>query len=556
MLHDLQTHSLPREGRELARLGRRMGIMAPLAEAAREFRARHARLTGAVHRAFREFFAAPPRRRAAPARVPGLIALRATGFADPERARQNLRLLLEGRPLVPYPAATGAAMARLVPAVLDAVWQSPDPDEALNQFERFVAAMGPRTGYLELLATNRDVLTNLIQLCARGEVLAQLLVSQPELLTSLAASRTLSAVKREPAFRAALAPALAPARPAAEVRDRLRRTKQAEELGIVWRYLLGVTSLEQYSREITALAEAALAVGWLRAKMEQGERSPIPPVPAVIIGMGKLGGRELTTGSDLDLFVVYGGESDRAHEFYAGAVERLSSLLGDITAAGVVFPVDLRLRPGSKGSGFASSVDALSRYYQEYGDLWERQSLTRARICGGDSPALARRVRAELRQLVYGAPLPRTGLKEILDVRRRMEVELGRETPGRYHVKYGRGGLTDVEFLVQALQLLHGATHPGIRRANTLAALAALARHGLLEPALARALAGHYRMLRGVSVALRLFGARPTDTLDVAGPLPARVARSLDYASRDAFLTDYRRRTEAIRQAFERTLRA
>ncbi len=556
ILHEFQTHSLPRGTGDLGLLARRVGIMAPPAQAAREFRARHARVTRSVHRAFREFFAAAPARRSLPARVPGLTALRATGFADPERARQNLRLILEGRPLVPYPGLTRAAFMRLLPVLLDAVWQSPDPDEALNQFERFVAAAGPRTGYIDLLATDRDVLTNLIRLCARGEVLAQLLVSQPEVLTSLASSETLAVVKREAAFRAALGSALAPALGAGEVRDRLRRTKQVEELAIVWRYLLGVTSLEQYSREMTALAEAALAVGWLRAKTEQSERRPIPSAPAVIVGMGKLGGRELTTNSDLDVFVVYGSADDAAHEFYTGAVERLSSLLGDITAAGVVFPIDLRLRPGSKGSGFASSVDALGRYYHDYGDLWERQALTRARICGGDSAALARRVRAEVRQLVYGAPLPRTGVKEIIDVRRRMEVELGKETPGRVHVKYGRGGLTDVEFLVQSLQLIHGAHQPGIRRSNTLAALAALARHRLLDPILAGELAAHYRMLRGVSLALRLFNARPTDTLDVAGPMPARIAKSLDYATRDAFLTDYRHRTQAVRQSFERVLRA
>src|SRR3990172_11661279 len=118
--------------------------------------------------------------------------------------------------------------------------------------------------------------------------------------------------------------------------------------------------------------------------------------------MGKLGGRELITGSDLDLFVVFGadGETDGADRldaawFYSQAVERLAGTLGDITAAGVAFPVDLRLRPGSKGSGFASSVAALERYYVEHGDLWERQTLTRARMVLGDR-ALARRGRAGL----------------------------------------------------------------------------------------------------------------------------------------------------------------
>jgi glutamate-ammonia-ligase adenylyltransferase len=276
-----------------------------------------------------------------------------------------------------------------------------------------------------------------------------------------------------------------------------------------------------------------------------------------MVGLGKLGGRELTTGSDLDLFVIYGedeAETDGAervdaHTFYSGAVERLASDLGDITAAGVAFALDLRLRPGSKGSGFAASVDALRRYYVEHGDLWERQSLTRARLVLGDR-VLGRRVRAVLRELVYGAPLPEASLKEIGKVRTRMEVELGKETRGRYHVKLGRGGLVDVEFLAQALQLVHGATHPDARRASTAAALAALARVGALRGETAAALAGHYRFLRRVSTALRLLGARPTDTLELAGPMPARVGTALGFPSRDAFLAAYRERTTAVRAAY------
>src|SRR5207237_9732579 len=108
---------------------------------------------------------------------------------------------------------------------------------------------------------------------------------------------------------------------------------------------------------------------------------------------------------------------------------RLASALGDSTAAGIAFAVDLRLRPGSKGSGFAAGVDALERYYEEHGDLWERQSLTRARLLLGDR-ALARRVRATLRRLVYGAPLPAGAPQASRDVRRPMEGELGQEPRG------------------------------------------------------------------------------------------------------------------------------
>jgi [glutamine synthetase] adenylyltransferase / [glutamine synthetase]-adenylyl-L-tyrosine phosphorylase len=551
ILHEFQTHSWPAGGRELERLARRLGIRAEPGRAAREFRRRHGRVTGAVRRAFTEFFASGGRPATPRVRVPSLTALRATGFADPERARRNLGLVLEGRPLVPYPAATRVSLARLLPVLMDALWKSPDPDEALHQFERFVAASGPRTGYLGLLAEYPEVVLNLVRLCARGELLADLLVPQPELLTSLARSETLAAPKGEAGFRAALASALAPGISPAERRDRLRRHKQAEELGVIWRYLLSVTTLDQYSREMTALAEAALMAAWVMAGTEQADRVGEPGTAGVLIGLGKLGGRELTAGSDLDLFVIYGDDTDRAHAFYTGLVERLAGLLGDITAAGVVFPVDLRLRPGSKGSGFAGSLPALQHYYRDYGDLWERQALTRARLVLGD-PALGRRVAAALRGVVYGAPLPRADVKEITDVRTRMEVELGKETPGRLHVKYGQGGLVDVEFLVQTLQLVHGATHPAVRRPNTLSGLAALAREQLLPATDAKILADHYRALRGISLGLRLFGARPADTLDIAGPMPARLARSLGYADREAFLADYRRRTGAVRGIFER----
>jgi glutamate-ammonia-ligase adenylyltransferase len=282
-----------------------------------------------------------------------------------------------------------------------------------------------------------------------------------------------------------------------------------------------------------------------------------------MVGLGKLGGRELTTGSDLDLFVTFGraeapaaaGVTDGpapvdTHTFYSGAVERLASALGDITPAGVAFAVDLRLRPGSKGSGFASGVDALARYYEEHGDLWERQSLTRARLILGDR-ALARRVRATLRHLVYGTPLPPGALKEIRDVRRRMEVELGKETRGRWHVKLGRGGLVDVEFLAQGLQLVHGAAHPTVRRAGTTAALRGLARAGALDAGTAQALITHYNFLRRVSTALRLLGARPTDTLELAGPMPARVGTALGFASRDEFLAAYKDHTDRVRTTYD-----
>jgi [glutamine synthetase] adenylyltransferase / [glutamine synthetase]-adenylyl-L-tyrosine phosphorylase len=564
ILHELQTHTLPEDAQELGRLARRVGVLGPPARAAREFQTRHRAVTTAVHRAFREFFAdrdVSPRRKI---RLASLTALRATGFKDPERARHNLQLILEGRPLVPYAAHLDATLARLYPVLLDSLWKSPDPDEALNQFERLLAAAGPRAGLVELLANDPDLLLGLVKVCAGGDLLTELLIAQPELLASLANPERLLAKKSKRAMREALAAVFAPGTTPNERRDRLRRVKQAEELAVVWRYVLGVTTIDAYSREMTALAEATLAAGWLLTLESLVERYGVPRdssgrfIPAVIVGLGKLGGRELVTGSDLDLFVIFGEDgttdgADRieAHWFYSLAVERLASVLGDITSAGVAFPVDLRLRPGSKGSGFASSVASLERYYLEHGDLWERQTLTRARLILGDR-ALGRRVRAALSRLVYGEALPRASLKEIAEVRTRMERELGRETRGRLHVKYGRGGLVDIEFLAQAHQLVHGHDKPDVRRFTTTAALRGLARAGALDHAAASELVERYRLLRRISAALRLLGARPSDTIELAGPMPARVATALGYESRQAFLEAYRENATAVRAAYER----
>ena len=139
-------------------------------------------------------------------------------------------------------------------------------------------------------------------------------------------------------------------------------------------------------------------------------------------------------------------------------------------------------------------------------------------------------------------------------LRERMERELGKETPGRFHLKFGRGGLVDVEFITQAFQMRHGARHAGIRRSSTLPAIREIAAAGLLPAAECDTLAEQYRFLRRVSLGLRLFGTRPSDTLEVAGPNPARLARTLDYPSRKEFLDDYRRRTTWVRALYDRVV--
>ena len=225
-----------------------------------------------------------------------------------------------------------------------------------------------------------------------------------------------------------------------------------------------------YGREMTALAEATLAAGgswrWVRSSSVTAFRATRAGrfVPAVIVGLGT-GGPGAHTGSDLDLFVVFGGEGDRrrrsvdAHTFYSQAVERLASALGDITAAGVAFPVDLRLRPGSKGSGFAQprGARALLRGVRRSLGAPEPD----ARAPGSRSTRAGPRRAARVRPLVYGRRCRAPALDEIRAVRTPHGARAGQGDAGPLLVKFGRGGLIDVEFLAQALQLVHGQRHPG-----------------------------------------------------------------------------------------------
>jgi len=562
LLHEFQTHTLPADPHELGLLARRMGYRLPSPAARRRFLEEYRRTTRAVRRAFTQFFSHAPTPLTKLRRLPSLDALRATGFLDPERARLNLRLMAEGRPLVPYPDQVRHAFNTMLPTILDCLWKSPDPDTALNQLEQLFSATGARTAYLDLLAGEPELMETLINLLAQGELVGQLLVSQPELIRSLLDQNKASRRPRKTAFLSALAPALEPGLALSDRMERLRRLKQAEELGIISRTVRGPINPERLGVELTILAEAAVSVAWLAAYSMVREETGDPRdaqgawCPSCIVGVGKFGGRELTVGSDLDLFVLYaqdgrtdGPKAVENHLFYDRVTEQLESLLGTITGAGLVFPVDLRLRPGSTGSGLAHTIESFDHYFREWGELWERQSLVKARVVSGD-PHLARRFHRVLHQFVYESAISAKDLKEIHHLRSRMEKELGQEQPDRFNVKLGLGGLADVEFITQALQLRHGAQHKAIRRPNTASALDAIGRAGLLPRHQVAQLRNSYQWLRRLVTLLRLFGVRPKDSLPTKGPLPGRLARSLGYSTGGEFLTDYRRITGQVRQIY------
>jgi glutamate-ammonia-ligase adenylyltransferase len=558
ILHALQTHTLPADPDELAKLARRLGYAGDREAAARTFLLDYDRTRRTVRAAFEGFFDAPGRE--APEAPPWDAAtVAAVGFADPERARQNLRLLWEGPALVAVPGAVRAALRTLLRATLDALATVPDPDAALDALERFVATAGPRTAYLARLAEVPALLGGVLTFFTRSERLAQTLISRPELLDTLgpaAGAAPRSAPRLREAFGAFPVPG-------ADDADRLRLFKQREELEIAWRDLVLGEEPIRVAWALGELAEACLGLAWERAMAAARAALGEPliagrPVPALVVGMGKLGGRELDYGSDLDLVVLYGGLGEtgpEAHVFFDRVVDHLYMLLTAITRTGQAFRVDLRLRQGGKATALAHSLETLDRYLGEEAALWERQALVRARPILGD-PALARRFMKLRCARVFGPGLSDAERAEIHRVRTRMELELGREGPGRVHLKFGAGGLVDVEFLVQVLQLTHGARHGRLRTASTRVALARLGTLGILPEATAGRLSEAYEFLRRLLRSLRLRQARPADCLPLTGHVLARLAREAGLDGGRALLARHREVAEFVRAEYRRVMQA
>jgi glutamate-ammonia-ligase adenylyltransferase len=556
ILHALQTHTLPADPDELAKLARRLGYPGDAETAAHAFLADYDETRRTVRAAFEGFFDAPGRVLAEAAPWDA-AAVGAVDFADPERARQNLRLLWEGPTLVAVPAAVRTALRTLLPATLAALRTVPDPDAALDALERFVATAGPRTAYLARLAATPSLLGGVLTFFTRSERLTQTLISRPELLDALgpaAGAGRRSARRLRDAF-------LAVSLPGADHADRLRLFKQREELEIAWRDLVLGESPERVAWALGELAEACVGLAWDVAYAETRAAHGEPlvagrPVPALVVGMGKLGGRELDYGSDLDLVVLYGGPGEtgpEAHVFFDRVVDRVYTLLTAIARTGQVFRVDLRLRQGGKATALAHSLETLDRYLRDEAALWERQALVRARPILGDG-RLARRFMALRRARVFDPGLSDGERAEIHHVRMRMEQELGREGPGRIHLKFGRGGLVDVEFLVQVLQLTHGARRGALRSPSTRRALAALGAAGLVREGLAGELLEAYEFLRRLLRSLRLGQTRPPDCLPTTGHVLARLAREAGEENGRALLVRHRAVADFVRAEYFRVV--
>jgi glutamate-ammonia-ligase adenylyltransferase len=366
----------------------------------------------------------------------------------------------------------------------------------------------------------------LAQLAVASDFAVETLVRQPGLLA------TLDGPPRPP-------PQWQPGAEA-DYPGQLRRWRAAESTRLVWRDLAGLDTVEATLAGSTRIAEEALASALAAAEGAMHERhgqvrdARGEVLSLVVFGLGKLGGGELNFSSDIDLIYAYAGagESDgarplAAEEYFTRVGQRLAQLLGDVGPEGFSHRVDLRLRPFGASGRLALSFAAMEQYYQREGRDWERYAWIKARPVAGDVPAGNTLLEA-LRPFVYRRYLDYTALDGLREMKAMIDAEVQRRELAQ-DLKLGPGGIREIEFLAQALQLIRGGREAALRQRSLLPALAALAQGGHLPAATATRLAEAYRFLRRLENRVQMFADQQVHALPEDPQRVLRIASALGY---------------------------
>ncbi len=499
------------------------------------------------------------------------------GFRDVQGAYQNLAQLAQES--VPFLSTRRCRhfLASIAPHLLRALSETPDPDMALVNLEKVTDTLGAKAVLWELFSFNPPSLTLYVDLCAWSEFLSEILIRNPGMIDELLDSLVLNQPRGLAELREELTGLC---RGAADPDPILHSFKDKELLRIGVRDILGKETIRETTAALSDLAEtiigeiAALQYPALLTRfgipyLTDGPRAG-QASRCALIGLGKLGGHELSYHSDLDLVLVYEGDgrtgpppgssrftrfdvTDNFH-FFTEFGQRIIKVAGVLGPMGRLYQVDMRLRPTGKSGSLVIPLPEFRRYYEEGGaQLWERQSLTRARLVGGD-PEFGAEVMAAVGQCVYGVPWRPEMLGEIAGMRERLEASRSERS-----LKRGFGGIADVEFLVQLLQLKYGGATPALRATNTWDALAALPAAGLLSAEEAGQLRASYDFLREVESRLRIVHNRSLDELPQTAEGLEMLARRLGFeaGAGDAgsrFLAELERHTTQTRDLFLRVV--
>jgi [glutamine synthetase] adenylyltransferase / [glutamine synthetase]-adenylyl-L-tyrosine phosphorylase len=485
---------------------------------------------------------------------------------DVERGQRNLHHLAEAIDL--------AALGELCHPLHRLLPRCPDPDMALNNLERFLANPAGAGQLPTLLEARARTLETLLQLFSTSQFFSDTLIANPDYLDMVRVPLR-SSPSRTELHDELRAEADAALDDAALLRT-LRRFRQRQMLRIGTNDVIRDRPLEEITRDISRVADTALEVALYAAQRNISRRFGVPTTPAdaparcVILAFGKLGGKELNYSSDIDLMFLYdeegGTRGERvAHigndEYFARVAAEVVRLLTSHTDRGQAYRVDLRLRPEGQRGPLARSLASTLSYYDTMGRTWERQALIKVRPAAGDARLGEELLRA-IEPYVYRKYLSVAEINEIKALKRRIENKSTKAGESDSEVKTGHGGIRDVEFTLQFLQLLNGGDLPEVRERNTLKALKALERVGCLTDQEYRVLDDTYRFLRKAEHRLQLMFDLQTHRLPERPEELRKLARRMGYTAEDdtaadpldAFVKAYREKTRLNRTILDHLL--
>jgi glutamate-ammonia-ligase adenylyltransferase len=438
--------------------------------------------------------------------------LAALGFKKPVMVASTVQQWITGDYRVFRIEATRNAFVEFVPALIDGLAHAEEPDHAVTAFDRFLQALQRGGRLISLLSQNRDLVALVALILGAAPRLGDMLARQPQIMDGLIDPRFFGAMPDQRELSARLAATLTDANSYEEFLDRLRLFGQESLFLIGTRILSGTVSAQQASVAFADVAEGIVhTVHGLVTDRFAAQHGRIEGQETAILAMGRLGSREMTASSDLDLILLYDFDDERpdsdgarplhgAH-YFARFTQRLISAFTTRTNYGVLYDVDMRLRPSGRAGPVASRLDSFADYQDREAWTWEHMALTRARVISS-SPEFRVRIEA-INRRVLTRPRDRANTAgDVADMRRAVALEKGEKDI--WDLKYAAGGTLDIDFIAQYLQLVHAAEKPDILDVSTLQVLDNAARLGVLPHSEAEVLRSAAHLYHDLTQILRL----------------------------------------------------
>jgi glutamate-ammonia-ligase adenylyltransferase len=495
---------------------------------------------------------------------PGTIeTLAGMGFADPPAVTRQVRAWHHGRYRCMRSARARELLTELMPALLGALSRTADPQAAFINFDRFMSRLPAGVQLFSLFHANPQLLGFVAEIMGGAPRLADQLSTRPALLDLVLAESIGRPPPAAAAAAAELDAALAQARDFQDELDIVRRWRNERAFQVGVQQLRGSIDVVRAGAALADIADATLAaLAPAVAREFRRQHGTVKGGAFAVVALGKLGGREMTATSDLDLLLLYDAPAEAASDgekqlpapqYYLRLATRFVNAVTAMTPEGQLYEIDTRLRPSGTKGPIATGLSGFRRYNREDAWTWEHMALTRARVVVA-SPALRGRIVAAIREVLLRPRERDRLLADVADMRQRIARERGPAAP--LDVKNRRGGLIDIEFLVQTTILLHAHADPGLLIPSTAGALQAIAAAGLLAPADAEALRRALTLTSAVQSVLRTAIDGPLDRAAQPPALLAGLARAVGAPSFAALESELDTACAAAHAVFERLIPA